>query len=59
MSDFLEQGDRMVEPQLHAASEMNLENSLRPQTFDGFIGQKALKDNLSVYIEAADRKSVV
>lgn len=36
--------------------DLLLEQSLRPQTFDQFIGQKALKDNLAVYIEAARRR---
>jgi holliday junction DNA helicase RuvB len=36
--------------------DFQLELSLRPQTFDQFIGQKSLKENLAVYIEAARRR---
>jgi Holliday junction DNA helicase RuvB len=48
--------DRIVEPVLHIQNEAQLEQSLRPQSFEGFIGQKTLKDNLSVYIEAARKR---
>lgn len=48
--------ERLVEPELQAGSDIQVEQSLRPQTFDQFIGQKSLKDNLSVYIEAAKRR---
>ncbi len=30
-----------------------IENTLRPQSFDGYIGQEKVKSNLKVYIEAA------
>lgn len=32
------------------------EQSLRPQTFDQYIGQKLLKDEISVYIQAAKQR---
>ncbi len=47
--------ERMLEPEL-GNSDQHLEQSLRPQTFEQFIGQKSLKDNLAVYIEAAKRR---
>jgi Holliday junction DNA helicase RuvB len=37
--------------------EDRLENSLRPQSLDEFVGQKKLKDNLKVFIEAAKKRS--
>ncbi|MGE3261650.1 MAG: Holliday junction branch migration DNA helicase RuvB [Bacteriovoracia bacterium] len=46
----------MVAPDL-AMPEMVSEQNLRPQSFSDFIGQKSLKDNLAVYIEAAKRRS--
>lgn len=46
----------MVDLESSAFSEVQLEQSLRPQSFDGFIGQRQLKDNLSVYIEAARKR---
>lgn len=36
--------------------EDRLENSLRPQSLDEFIGQKKLKENLRVFIEAAKKR---
>jgi len=48
---------RIVEPEVHVHSEAQLEQSLRPQTFDHFIGQTQLKSNLSVYIEAAKKRN--
>jgi len=47
----------MVEPVIQVQNEAQLEQSLRPQTFDGFIGQTQLKSNLAVYIEAAKKRS--
>lgn len=49
--------DRLVEPAIQFQSETQLEQSLRPQTFDHFIGQPQLKSNLAIYIEAAKRRS--
>lgn len=48
--------ERLLEPEIKIGGDLQLEQSLRPQTFDHFIGQKALKDNLAVYIEAARRR---
>lgn len=33
--------------------DVKIENNLRPETLDDYIGQKAVKDNLKIYIEAA------
>jgi Holliday junction DNA helicase RuvB len=49
--------DRILGPETKAGFDPQVEQSLRPQTFAQFIGQKPLKDNLSVYIEAARRRS--
>ncbi len=60
IDDFLEDEaageERMVEPALHVHSEVHLEQSLRPQIFEHFIGQPQLKSNLAVYIEAAKKR---
>lgn len=50
------ESERILEPELSVRSESVIEQTLRPQTFDHFVGQKALKDNLSVYIEAAVKR---
>lgn len=47
---------RMVSKDVLPEGEAQLEQSLRPQSFDAFIGQQQLKDNLSVYIEAAKKR---
>lgn len=38
------------------AEEMPLDDRLRPRSFDEFIGQEQLKENLRIYIEAARRR---
>lgn len=45
--------DRIVEPQQSTGGEQFFEQSLRPQSFDHFIGQKKVKENLSLFIQAA------
>lgn len=48
--DFAE--DRLITP--HAMLEDNSEgNKVRPKTLDDYIGQQKVKDNLTVYVEAA------
>ena len=36
--------------------DIKIESSLRPQTLVDYIGQEKIKDNLSVYIEAARQR---
>lgn len=55
-AEFNTDFDRLVEPTIQMNTDLLVEQSLRPQTFDHFIGQKALKDNLAIYIEAARRR---
>jgi Holliday junction DNA helicase RuvB len=56
MSEIFEES-RTVDSELNAVpAEVISEQSLRPQTFSDFVGQKSLKDNLAVYIEAAKRR---
>ena len=38
------------------ADEQKLDHALRPQTFDDYVGQKALKENLQVFAQAARRR---
>lgn len=48
--DFME--DRLITP--HAMLEDNSEgNKVRPKTMQDYIGQQKVKDNLTVYVEAA------
>jgi len=36
--------------------EREAENTLRPQTFDTYIGQSRIKENLKIYIQAANER---
>ena len=47
--------DRLVEP-LRKEEDYPLENTLRPRRLAEFIGQQALKENLSVFITAAKQR---
>jgi Holliday junction DNA helicase RuvB len=50
-----EDAGRLVEPESQLAEEV-LGASLRPQTFDEYVGQSAVVDNLRVALEAAKRR---
>lgn len=47
---------RMIETTVRE-EDVKIEGSLRPQTLDDYIGQKKVKENLKVYIEAAKQRS--
>lgn len=47
--------ERIVSGNSFEGEDLN-EQSLRPQTFDQYIGQKLLKDEISVYIQAAKQR---
>jgi len=44
--------ERMIDPELNG-EEAALDRSLRPSGFDEFVGQRSIKENLSIYIQAA------
>lgn len=50
--------ERIVDTALHddAADEQIIELTLRPQTFDEYVGQERLKKNLKLAIEAAKKR---
>ncbi len=48
--------DRIVEIEKISFDE-NYENSLRPSTFEGYIGQENIKKNLNVFIKAAKKRN--
>ena len=58
MNDFedrLQQFERLVDT--HTKREdMETEKSLRPQSFDGYIGQEQVKENLKIFISAAKQR---
>ena len=48
--------DRIVDPEVEDSGEERIENSLRPQTLDEYIGQTKVKENMKIYIEAAKKR---
>lgn len=48
--------DRVIEPR-PKEEDLPVESSLRPRRLDEYIGQKTVKENLSVFIEAARQRS--
>ena len=48
--------DRITSPELENDGEERLENTIRPQTLDEYIGQDKVKENMEVYIEAAKKR---
>lgn len=46
---------RLIEPQIHD-EDRDLEQSLRPTKFDEFVGQANVKEQLSVFIQAASER---
>ena len=48
--------NKLTSPNLENAQEENLENSLRPQTLEEYIGQNKIKENMKIYIEAAKKR---
>jgi Holliday junction DNA helicase RuvB len=56
MSNFdVQAEDRIVTP-VGAPSERAMENRLRPKTLDEYIGQQAMREKLSIFLEAARRR---
>lgn len=48
--------DRITSPELENDGEKRLENTIRPQKLDEYIGQDKVKENMKVYIEAAKKR---
>lgn len=48
--------ERILDREAGTKSETLVDLALRPQSFSQFIGQKSLKENLAVYIEASKRR---
>ena len=46
----------LIRPELENRQEERLENSLRPQKLDEYIGQTKVKENMKIYIEAAQKR---
>lgn len=48
-------GDRLVNP-MDTPSDRAIEVSIRPKTMDEYIGQQAMREKLSIFLEAARRR---
>ncbi len=48
--------DRIMDPELEDIGEEKLENTLRPQTLQDYIGQDKVKENMKIYIQAAKKR---
>lgn len=48
--------DRIISPELESNTEERIENSLRPKALDEYIGQAKVKENMKIYIEAAQKR---
>jgi len=48
-------GDRLVNP-MDTPSDKAIEASIRPKTMDEYIGQQAMREKLSIFLEAARRR---
>ena len=46
----------LIRPELESRQEERMENSLRPQTLNEYIGQTKVKENMKIYIEAAQKR---
>ena len=49
--------DRIINPELEDIGEERLENTLRPQTLDEYIGQDKVKENMKIYIGSAKKRN--
>ena len=48
--------NNLMSPNLENSVEERLENTLRPQTLEEYIGQTKVKENMKIYIEAAKKR---
>lgn len=48
--------ERILSPKLENMGEERMENSLRPQNLDEYIGQDKVKENMKIYIESAKKR---
>jgi len=55
MAEYSDDNRNIIAP-IVLDSDKNHEFTLRPQNFDEFVGQSQLKDNLTIYIEAAKKR---
>ena len=52
----MEENENLIRPELESKQEEKMENTLRPQLLNEYIGQHKVKENMKIYIEAAKRR---
>ena len=45
--------DRLIAPQANAPGEETLDRAIRPRTLDEYVGQPTVKDQMSIFLQAA------
>lgn len=55
--DYNSGEERLVSTEFNQDADNDIETSLRPHTFDDYIGQEKVKENLKIYIEAAKTRN--
>lgn len=48
--------NKTINTELNSATEVELENNLRPKLLKDYIGQEKIKENLNIYIQAAKKR---
>lgn len=49
--------DKLICPELVSRQEEKIENTLRPQNLEEYIGQEKAKENMKIYIESAKKRN--
>ena len=57
MGEIKMEEDRIMNPEIKGNEEERMENSLRPQNLDEYIGQNKVKENMKIYIESAKKRN--
>lgn len=52
----MEENQNLIRPELESKQEETIENTLRPQLLNEYIGQDKVKENMKIYIEAAKKR---
>jgi len=51
--------ERLISPEPKSAQEENIERALRPKRLDEYVGQEKIRNQLSIFIEAAKKRGDV
>ena len=49
-------GNKQITSTIASHEDLVSDNALRPKSFDGYIGQSKVKENMKIYIEAAKNR---